>query len=283
MNCKIEQLPLISAIYFALLQTGYEFYSLERDRRLNNIIESYAGTAAAPPFFSKVKQNTCEVYPYWPRAFILETAVFYLDNDLNGFRDYDSFQRRILSAANISAEEKDAFLWDWIADFPEALKQVIHSAAFDRYLRWETEWLSEQGSRYRDELRLLDRLLAVCRKNDHSSCQNIRVILCPVKCVYSSDHHIIDSSFIFTSGDLRIGSVIHEFLHTIVHPVIQHENSQKKKKRYPDIDDSYYLDGSQAGYENAFEEYSVRALTDLVMKQGNIPDVHTFLEQLANT
>ena len=146
MNCKIEQLPLISAIYFALLQTGYEFYSIERDRRLNNIIESYAGTAAAPPFFSKVKQNTCEVYPYWPRAFILETAAFYLDKDMDGFRDYDSFQRRILSAANISAEEKNVFLWDWITDFPEALKQVIHSAAFDRMPQKRSFKLSEYQS-----------------------------------------------------------------------------------------------------------------------------------------
>lgn len=107
MNCIIEQLPSISAIYYALLQTGYEYYSHERDQCFINIIESYVDADAIPPFFSNVKQNTCDVYSYWPRAYILETATFYLEEDLRGFSDFDSFQKRILSASNISTEEKD--------------------------------------------------------------------------------------------------------------------------------------------------------------------------------
>ena len=283
MNCKIEQLPSISAIYYALLQNGYEFFSLERDESFCNIIKGYAGLDTVSPFFSKVKQNTCDVYPYWPRAYILETATFYLDEDLSGFSDFDSFQRRILSAANISTEEKDTLLWTWITGFPEALKQVINSAAFNWYLKWETEWLSEQNNRYRDELRLLDNLLLECRKNYHPSCQNIRIVLCPIKCVYSSDYHISDDSFIFTSGDMRIDSIIHEFMHTIVHPIIEHEITMIQQKQYPDIDDSYYHGGSEQGYKNAFEEYSVRIVTEKVMKQKKLPDLRTFLEQLANT
>ena len=282
MNCKIEQLPLISAIYYALLQTGYEFYSLERDQCFNSIIESYVGTDAVPPFFSKVKQNTCDVYSYWPRAYILETATFYLEKDLSGFSNFDSFQRHILSAANISTEEKDTLLWTWITDFPGALKEVIDSAGFSRYLKWEKEWISEQNSRYRDELRLLDNLLVECRKNYHPSCQNIRIVLCPIKCVYSSDHHISDGSFFFTSGEMRIDSIIHEFMHTIVHPIIEHEITRIQQKQYPDVDDSYYLDGSEQGYKNAFEEYSVRVLTDVVMKQDKLPNLSTFLGQLAD-
>ena len=282
MNCIIEQLPSISAIYYALLQTGYEYYSHERDQCFINIIESYVGADAIPPFFSNVKQNTCDVYSYWPRAYILETATFYLEEDLRGFSDFDSFQKRILSAANISTEEKDTLLWTWITGFPEALKQVIDSTAFNRYLKWETEWLSEQNNRYRDELRLLDNLLVECRKNYHPKCQNIRIVLCPIKCVYSSDYHISDDSFIFTSGDMRIDSIIHEFLHTIVHPIIEHEITRIQQKQYPDVDDSYYLDGSEQGYKNAFEEYSVRIVTEKVMMQEKIPDLRSFLKLLTN-
>lgn len=101
--------------------------------------KSYVGADAIPPFFSNVKQNTCDVYSYWPRAYILETATFYLEEDLRGFSDFDSFQKRILSAANISTEEKDTLLWTWITGFPEALKQVINSTAFNQYLKWETD------------------------------------------------------------------------------------------------------------------------------------------------
>lgn len=49
------------------------------------------------------------------------------------------FKKSILSAANISTEEKDTLLWTWITGFPEALKQVINSTAFNQYLKWETD------------------------------------------------------------------------------------------------------------------------------------------------
>lgn len=283
MICQIEQIPSISAIYYALLQSGYEFFSLERDQCFSNIIKGYVGTDAVPSFFSKVTQNTCDVYPYWPRAYILETASFYLDKDLNGFSDFNSFQRRILFTANISAEEKDNLLWTWVTGFPGALKEVVNSAGFSRYLKWEKEWISEQNNRYRDELRLLDVLLSDCRKNYHLSCQNIRIALCPIKCVYSSDHHIFDGSFIFTSGDMRSDSIIHEFLHTIIHPLIEQGITMSARKQYPDIDESYYLDKSEQGYRNAFEEYAVRMVTKKVMEQEKLPDLHAYLEKLAAT
>ena len=63
----------------------------------------------------------------------------------------------------------------------------------------------------------------------------------------------------------------------------EHEITRIQQKQYPDVDDSYYLDGSEQGYKNAFEEYSVRIVTEKVMMQEKLPDLRTFLEQLANT
>lgn len=79
---------------------------------------------------------------------------------------------------------------------------------------------------------------------------------------------------------MRINSVIHEFMHTLVHPVIEQEISITSRKKYPTIDDFYYLDGSGQGYRNAFEEYAVRMLIDTITQQGEFPDLHTYLEQL---
>ncbi len=54
------------------------------------------------------------------------------------------------------------------------------------------------------------------------------------------------------------------------------------RKQYPGIDASYYLDKSEKGYQNAFEEYAVRMLTDIVMKQKKFPDLRAYLEQIAD-
>ena len=281
MNCKIEHMSSISSIYYALLQTGYDYYSLERDPGFSSLIESYIVSNEVLPFFTETKQSTCKEYSFWPRAFILEAATFYLDEKLNGFSDFDSFQSRIMSAENIAAEEKDNRLWTWITGFPEALKQVINSSAFIQYLKWEAEWISGQNSKYHNELRRLDNLLIDCQENYNTVCHNIKIVLCPIKCVYASDYHIFDDSFIFTSGDMRIDSIIHEYLHTIVHPMIEHGIVTPEHKQSPGIDRSYYLDKSEKGYINAFEEFAVRTLTNIAMTSEELPDLRSFLEQLA--
>lgn len=80
---------------------------------------------------------------------------------------------------------------------------------------------------------------------------------------------------------MRIDSIIHEYLHTIVHPMIEHGIVTPEHKQYPGIDRSYYLDKSEKGYINAFEEFAVRTLTNIAMTSEELPDLRSFLEQLA--
>lgn len=62
---SITNIPAISAVYFALIQCGYNFYSIERDTSIIEKLRSFiAPQRDAYGFFSAVEQNTCEVYPY---------------------------------------------------------------------------------------------------------------------------------------------------------------------------------------------------------------------------
>ena len=94
--------------------------------------------------FSGVSQNTCEVYPYWPRAAILETASFYLQPDHSRFWEYEVFRERILAAGNIADYERNQKFWDWMAGFPTALSEVLGNVAFHGYLDWELKWIAGQ-------------------------------------------------------------------------------------------------------------------------------------------
>lgn len=109
-----------------------------------------------------MKQNTCEVYPYWPRAAILETASFYLSPDRSHIRDYDALRNQIMNATNIADRERDQRLWDWIADFPTALSDVLACDAFKNYLEWEQEWLATQNAKHKAALRVIKNCLDVC-------------------------------------------------------------------------------------------------------------------------
>jgi len=269
----ISNIPAISAIYFAMLQCGYEFYQIERGREHIAKVQGFLCGEAVPPFFFGVKQDTCKVYPYWPRAAILETASLYLRPDHSQFQDHDAFRDRIMAAGNIADYERDRKLWDWMAEFPAALSEVLAGDAFCRYLEWENEWVAEQSAEHNAELQLIRSCLDVCVSKYGSPVQDIQIVMNPIKCVYSADYYLDGNRFLFSSGRFCAESVIHEFLHHVIHPAVAEVADMvlANQRNYPGIDDSYYLSGDAAGLLNTFEEYAVREMTKRVLK-GDYPD-----------
>lgn len=262
----------ISAIYFALLQCGYDFFHIERSKDHINALKRFISAAQCPEFFDEVRQNTCEVYPYWPRAFLLETAAHFIDDASFEYRHFDSFREKIFSASNISNEERGKAFWDWIIRFPDALSSVMHSKRFAEYLAFVKQWVEKQNALHKDELDLIQKCLERCAEQYGSAVRTIEICLDPIKCVYSSDYIMLDSRFVFTSGALRTDAVVHEFLHHVVHPYIEKNRSEvlKLKPAWDGLDESYYLDGDVAGILNAFEEHLVRALS-ADMLAGELP------------
>lgn len=277
---KILNIPKMSAIYFALLQCGYDYYTFERNQEHINKIQEFIDHKPVPVFFSNIKQNTCEAYPYWPRAAIIEIASFYLSNDFSRFVNYDNFRNKILSANNISDNDRNQNLWDWLTDFPMAISNILNSNAFQRYLKWENEWIAKQQIKYELELHQLQEILNVCVNQYNSSIKNIHIIISPIKCAYSADYHFEDNNFIYSSGAFRIESIIHEFLHPIINPIIL-ENKDiivKNNKTYKNIDKSYYLTAN--GRLNALEEYTVRKLTKDILANNFPDDLNKYLASL---
>lgn len=82
----IIQFPKISAIYYGLLQAGYDFYIPERSAEHIRHIMKYRNRKHQDTFFSGAKQDTCDVYPYWPRAFMMESAAFFSTTTIPAFR-----------------------------------------------------------------------------------------------------------------------------------------------------------------------------------------------------
>ncbi|MBQ3002584.1 MAG: hypothetical protein IJD82_02515 [Clostridia bacterium] len=264
----------ISAIYFALLQCGYEFYSLDRDEKLTECLRQFAAFDSHA-FFTEVKQTTCDAYPYWPRAAILESAAFCLTDDLQSFADFDAFVQTVKQASNLTDAERTQELWDWLAGFPRVLSAVMHSDAFVRYYAWEHAWLGEQQTVRKDDLQKLQALLSRCTETYNTPIARVQIVQNPIKCVYSADYHIRGDCLTVVSGAFSLSNVIHEFLHTAVHPfVIAHQDAiQNSTCDFAELDPTYRT----AGKLNAFEEYAVRKLTEQVMN-GEYPDLQAFLE-----
>lgn len=282
MELTITNDPRISAIYYALLQCGYDFYSIGRDvpavSRLQGFIQP---DPCEYGFFSEVRQSTCTVYPYWPRAAMLETAAYFIDLPHKRFADLGAYKQVIQVAENISGRERGPDFWDWVPRFPAALSRVLESRGFQRFLNWENGWTAEQNRRHKNDLKRIAELLALCKERFNSPFQRIEIVLDPIKCVNSSDYHRRDGAFIFCSGALRADSVIHEFIHHAVHPVVERRRGEilRRGLETPGLDASYSLDGGEAGALNAFEEYMVRRLTDRIVNGAVPADLETFFDR----
>ena len=279
---RIIQIPEISAIYYGLLQSGYDFYSIERSSEHVNALMKFTGKGTANDFFAGTRQQTCEVYPYWPRAFILEAATFFLNDSRTAYRDMEGLRRRIFSAGNITDRERDSGLWDWLEGFPEALRNVLADTGFSGYMEWEKKWIAGQNDACREELDMIRRCMETCTGRYDSPVKEIRICVNPIKCVYSSDYHLDGDRFVFTSGAFQAGSVIHEFLHHVVHPAVEAQKELILAKRLADetIDESYYQAGSDRGILNAFEEMAVRFLTEEVMRDEYPGDLETYIKTI---
>ena len=279
---RIIQIPEISAIYYGLLQSGYDFYSIERSSEHVNALMKLTGKGTANDFFSGTKQQTCEVYPYWPRAFILEAATFFLNDSRTVYRDIEGLRRRIFSAGNITDLERDSELWEWLTGFPQALRGILAENGFSAYMEWEKKWTARLNEACREELEQIRRCMETCTGRYDSPVKEIRICVNPIKCVYSSDYHLDGDRFVFTSGAFQAGSVIHEFLHHVVHPAVEAQKELILAKRPADetIDESYYQDGSDRGILNAFEEMAVRSLTEEVMRDEYPGDLETYIKTI---
>ena len=273
----------ISAIYYALLQKGYEYYRPERKREHIRAVESFIGPGSAvPSFFDDVRQSTCQVYSFWPRAALLEEAALRL---LAGeeIGKGSAFYRRVMSATNLSDVERGPELWSWIADLPGALETVCACEGFHRYLEWEQTWVKEESLQRSETLSQLTEILLTCKKRYRSPIERVRLVIQPIKCVYASDHYRLGEEMLFCSGGLRSESVVHEYLHHLIHPCLEQVKKRviESKTVYPGIDESYYLDGGPEGRRNAFEEYAVRRLTERVLSGDYPADLAAFLEEMA--
>ncbi|NLE73009.1 MAG: hypothetical protein GX604_00020 [Actinobacteria bacterium] len=284
---SVTRIPELSAIYFALLQCGYGYYAVGKDAALVRAIESFhtGGYPSVEPFFSKVRRDGCDTYPYWPRAALLEAATFFLDGANAQFRDVDAFRRHVMSASNISDAERNDEFWCWMRGFPAALGSIMADEAFRSYLRWEEEWIAQQRRLLENDLSELANILDTCAKYHASRVRQVSVVLTAIKCAYSADYHIAGNRLFYCAGAFRKESVVHEFLHHAIRPSIVEcrELILRHDRSYPDIDPSYYLRGDERGRLNAFEEYLVRKLTPLAVADRLPPNLGMYIREILAT
>lgn len=280
-KCRITNNKFISAIYFALLQCGYDYHLIGKDKSLVSEFSVFYKKENFP-FFSYAKQNTCGSYSYWPRAALLETACYYINTDIFEWNNFGEYKNFIMKASNLTSEERNDNFLKWVYEFPPALKEVVQNRLFKSYLDWEDKWISKQNENHKDDLATLKKRIEFCAEYYGTAYTNLEILLSPIKCFYSCDHHFTDKTFVFSSGNFSIDGITHEFLHHIIHPIIERNKAKIINSRcdFFEIDPSYYLSGGDTGKLNAFEEQTVRIITQRFADNLPVKSIDRFISDM---
>jgi hypothetical protein len=263
----------INAIYFGLILSGYEYSSIEKSSNVLSIINdiiTYPGLDDIKQYFARTRQKTCEAYPFWPRAALLETATFFIDNEGLSF---DAYADYVNSRPNLSVMERDEDFFLWVQEFPKYLKVIKTNRFFREINKRLSDIVTEiAGVASMDVLELVSALdlLANGTTIDVSS---LSVAICPLKCIYSADYYVSGAEMSVILGDFLPHSIIHEYMHLIVHPnIFKYKESIlsiPKSKQLTAVG-TYDISEATNSFIYDFEECIVRTATNLVLDKSEV-------------
>ena len=276
---------MISAVYFGLMKGGYEYYAAGKGSETVKLWERWRDLPISydPGFFKAARQLSITAYPYWPRAAMLEEATFFLNEGKNDFQDLNAYKASINVIPSLQDRDRNQDFWSWVHHFPTALEGVMESQGFRQYIQWEQGWIKHQAKVHAHDVRVLDNIISYIIRRCDPGVKKVSVVLCPLKCTFAADYKRLGDTFYAFVSEFRKEAVLHEFLHMVIHPLIQ-KNADAivalRNLQRLNLDNAYYLDQSEQGRLNALEEHAVRELSDLITDGKYKTDLQALLMEI---
>ncbi len=276
--------PRIAAIYFGLMQSGYEYYSAGKIQEDVRMWEAWAKLPVSydVSFLKETRQVTAGIYPFASRAAALEMAAFFVDAQNGVFSDEETCLRKI-HVSDILKERETADFQGWVKGFPKVLRDVMHCEGFGRYIQWEEHWRRQQTRLNRGKLQKYDDVVSYFIKKYDLSVQNISVVYCPLKCAYASDYLVENGTLYAISGVLRLEAVLREFLRLLVHPfILKHSDAITSLRNLHRlrVENANYGDKTDQAKLNTFEAYTIQELMVLIEENRYKVELEKFLPSL---
>jgi len=275
----------INAVYFGIALSGYEYADIDKSDDIIEMLQqirSYSGLDEAKQYFSNTRQPLCEVYPFWPRAALLESATFFING--KSF-DFDSYCTYVKALPNLTTEEKSEDFFCWAKDSPKYVTQIKSDPFFQNINTRIHSKVTETSLNSIEKTRLIEGKLEKLSATVESAISTISLIICPFKCVYSADYFTEGSVMSVILGNFLPSSIVHEYLHPIVRLHIKKYRERIVTLdgiKHLDLDKSYYMNNDEKRLLNAFEENIVRKISDSILYEIEINIEKLIFSELSN-
>jgi hypothetical protein len=275
----------IFTVYCGLIASGYNLTDIVRAEHIYHLISQIDCEYETKNYFNKAKTASCEVNPYWPRAFLLTLASFYINDDLNSYNDFQTVISHIESLDNMNPTEINEEVIEWLKQLPYYLNKISNSSSFnqlwEKYMDYELEqsaWISSEVERVLYEIEMLI---------GATSIDLPEVVFVPncLQACQLTDYVRKDNIIYIIKSRPDIESIVHEYLHEILNKYLL-ENSRliedygfllepviKEMHRY-----QYAWNIDVDSWKRVFEENFMRAASVWVTYRSNIDNGYSICD-----
>jgi hypothetical protein len=205
----------VFAVYVGLTASGYNLAQYSCDEPIYDIvrkIKDFRWLQQIQDYFAFARTNTCEVNPYWPRAYLLTFSSLYI-SDKPDYRyiDTDRVIRSIKELSMISPADKQQNTVSWLMEFPEIYTAIRSQPMFE--VIWNAYLKTINISQCENEA--FESLASIVDQVDINSNQLPKIIIVPnpLQASEVTDFATINSDLYIIKAQPDSASITHEILH----------------------------------------------------------------------
>ena len=219
---KIELNIGLFATYVGLTVSGYDL----ADKNDKDIAELYNSIMDIDcpqnvvDYFAYARTNKNEVNPYWPRSSILSSACFFVSTkDASRYDSFDDFILFQRSVGNVSQEEFDDEVTNWLKKLPSFIDSIMRNNAFDELWNNYQRIISIRTENYIQVLEKVDKAINNFCADSQLISPNIVFSPNLLQSPYIADSVTRRNTIIIIKTSPDVLSLLHEFLHSVIKPL----------------------------------------------------------------
>lgn len=277
MNTKISLNINVFAVYVGLVAAGYDMTNTSDNEKLINGIRRMSWDNQVIDYYSWAKTSTCEVNPYWPRAFLLTLASLYISEENNLiYKDFDAVMEHINSLNQIKLRDEEKEVYQWIKKLPSIHELVRETPGFHKLWQDYCEKIRDNESEYNEIIHNATTLVTEAFDLSIKELPPIVVIPNTLQAPEVADFVTINNVVYVVQYKPNVVAIVHEYLHQVLENKL--ELNANIIREYTFLLDpvfnkmlkhQYAWAKDEVSWLNVFEEHFIRAASIWIENKNN--------------
>jgi hypothetical protein len=213
----------IFTVYVGLTASGYDMAQYSSNDPMYDVtlkIQDFQWSQQILDYFRIARTNTCEVNPYWPRAYLLAFSSLYISDDPEyRYTDPDGVVKRIEELKMINPADKQPDTLNWLMELPSVYTIIRSQRIFEDI--WNLYLETINVGQYEKEA--FEAISSIVNQVGVTPNQLPRIIIVPnpLQAMEVTDFAMANGNVYVIKAQPDSSSIIHEILHYLFEPILE--------------------------------------------------------------